>query len=99
MTVEPALAQAIRDKAFELEFERVGFCDAAPPEQTSLFERWLDAGMHASMIWMQRARRKRLDPRLVLEDARSMIVVALPYASPCLLYTSDAADERSSVDL
>ena len=26
-------------------------------------------------------------------------VVGLDYANPCLLYTSDAADERSSVDL
>jgi len=76
------LARGIRRKAADLGFDRVGFCDAGPTAQTGHFERWLDEGHHASMSWLEKGRRKRLDPRLVLEGARSMVVVALRYAQP-----------------
>ena len=82
MSDDTPLHQTIRRKALELEFDRVGFCDATPPGQASLLDRWLDAGMHATMTWIETGRRKRLDPQLVLQDARSMIVVAMAYASP-----------------
>src|SRR5678815_813732 len=42
---------------------------------------------------------RRLPRRLVIPIAQSVLVVLLLIFWVCLLYTSDAADERSSVDL
>ena len=76
------IARAIRDRAAGLGFQQVGFCDATPPPETAHFERWLAAGQDGTMSWLSRGRAPRLDPRLVLEGARSMIVVSMSYASP-----------------
>ena len=46
------------------------------------------------------AREVRLKSRpLGMPDASNFEVVSVTLPDPCLLYTSDAADERSSVDL
>src|SRR2546426_6461675 len=78
----PDIPGAIRAKARTLGFDRVGFCDVPPPVESSHFERWLSSGMHATMSWLEQGRHKRLDPALVLEGARSIIVTALSYAAP-----------------
>jgi len=77
-----SLARAIRARALALGFERAGFCDAVPPEEIAHFERWLAAGMHGQMSWMQKGRERRLDPALVLPGVRSIVVVAMSYARP-----------------
>jgi len=77
-----SMARAIRAEALRLGFERVGFCGATPPPEASRFDQWLAAGMHAGMKWLETGRDKRLDPGLVLEGARSLVVVAHAYASP-----------------
>lgn len=77
-----AIARAIRNRALELGFQRVGFCEATRPPEARHFERWLDAGRHGTMAWLERGRGKRLDPRLVLDGARTIVVVALSYAVP-----------------
>lgn len=77
-----SVAHAIRARALALGFERAGFCDAVPPEEIAHFERWLAAGMHGHMSWMQKGRERRLDPALVLASVRSIIVVAMSYARP-----------------
>ncbi len=76
------LAGAIRAEARRLGFDRTGFCDATPPPEVSLFDEWLSEGMDADMRWLRAGRDKRLDPGLVLEGARSVVVVAHAYASP-----------------
>lgn len=80
--VSHSVARAIRARALALGFERAGFCDAIPPEEIAHFERWLAAGMHGGMSWMQTGRERRLDPALVLPGVRSIIVVAMSYARP-----------------
>jgi epoxyqueuosine reductase len=42
-------------------------------------EKWLDEGMNAGMEYMQRNLDKRLDPRLLVEDARSVVVFLYNY--------------------
>ena len=86
-----ALGKAIRARALSLGFELAGFCDAAPPGEIAHFERWLAAGMHGGMSWMQRGRGRRLDPSLVLPDVRSIVVVAMSYARPGNDVTPDDA--------
>jgi len=75
------IALEIRARATRLGFQRVGFCDATVlPAQAAHFERWLAAGMHGEMGWLERGRERRLDPSRVLEGARSLVVVAFSYA-------------------
>lgn len=51
-------------------------------EEWARFERWLAAGWHAGMDYMERHRDIRRDPRLLLEGARSIISVAFNYRQP-----------------
>jgi len=93
-------ARAIRERALQLGFDQVGFCDAARPPEMERFERWLDAGMHGAMGWLERGRARRLDPRLVLDGARSFIVVTQDYArepSGVFPLASDPAVPRGGV--
>ncbi len=70
--------------------EEVGFdrCAVAPAEDLPAglrLEEWLSRDMHGSMAWMARDPARRSDPRLVVPEARSVVVVAMNY------HTDDAA--------
>jgi epoxyqueuosine reductase len=56
---------------------RVAQC-VIPPGATA-FAEWLDQGRHGEMAWMERTREQRMNPRLSLPGARSVIVLALNY--------------------
>src|SRR5262245_51243274 len=73
------LASAIRDAALALGFARVGFCPVEPfDDANAALERWLAAVRHGDMTFM--ATDGRADPGALLPGARSLVVVALPYA-------------------
>lgn len=64
--------------------ERHGFdrCAVAPVEQLPAairLEEWLAHGMYGSMRWMARNTARRSDPRRVVPDAASVVVVAMNY--------------------
>jgi len=68
--------QLARDAGFDL----VGIAGVTPHERTNrVFERWLDAGRHGEMAWLERHREKRGDPRTLLDGARSAVCVAVNY--------------------
>jgi epoxyqueuosine reductase len=92
------LAAAIRARALDLGFDRVGVCDAAVPDEARHFTAWLEAGHHAGMGWLARGAARRMDPQKVLPGARSFVVVALSYAAPDLppLVPDDANREADS---
>jgi epoxyqueuosine reductase len=72
------LADAIRDAALELGFARVGFCPIEPFESASgALESWLAQGHHGEMAFM--SGQSRTDPRTLLPQARTLVVVALAY--------------------
>ena len=60
----------------------VGFAtaDAVDAATAEGFRRWLAAGCHGSMAYMERYVDLRLDPRLLVEGARTVISMAFPYA-------------------
>ncbi len=60
----------------------VGFAEAAAVDDATAegFRRWLAAGCHGSMAYMERYIDLRLDPRLLVEGARTVISMAFPYA-------------------
>lgn len=70
-------------------------CAVAAPVDPSVrngFLRWLSDGAHASMAYMERNVALRLDPRLLLPGARTVISIAFPYAPPPSLRHSAIAD-------
>ncbi|SHF07035.1 epoxyqueuosine reductase [Mariniphaga anaerophila] len=74
------ISQSIKAKSKEL-----GFLDCAIipagflEEESGHFHSWLDAGMNGEMGYMSRNIEKRLNPQLLVENAKTVIVVLLNY--------------------
>lgn len=67
----------------ELGFELVHIARAERLESEGAdLERWLGNGYHGSMAWLERDPERRIDPRLILPSAESVIVVAQNYYTP-----------------
>ena len=62
-----------------------------PSPHAADFQRWLDAGHHGTMSWLEKTPHRRKDPREVLLGANSVITVALNYYQ-------DSPDTPLSVD-
>lgn len=73
---------AVVQRALELGFEDCRITTADPPTHAAEFRAWLEAGRHGAMAYLPRTADKRVDPRRVLEGARSVITVAASYALP-----------------
>ena len=74
----------IQKRANELGFDACRFTSAAAPVRKEQFERWLESGCHGEMGYLQRNAEKRLDPQKILADARTIITLAVSYASDSL---------------
>jgi len=61
---------------------KVGFASVAPLPHQAFLERWVHLGLSAGMSFFQRNLDRRGDPRALLPQARSAIVVAASYAVP-----------------
>lgn len=75
-----AYSKLIKDEAKKLGFmfcgiAKAGFLDEEAPR----LEAWLKAGMHGKMQYMENYFDKRLDPRLLVDGAKSVISLALNY--------------------
>lgn len=74
------ITQLIRNKAFELGFDLVGFSKAdylkVEGEKLRL---WLNRGFSASMSWIAKTFDKRVNPNLILPEAKSIISLGLNY--------------------
>ncbi len=79
----PSITENIKQKAIEIGFHKIGIvgADALTNERSDL-EKWLAAGFHGEMAWMEREPEKRTDPRILFSSAKSVIVVALNYYTP-----------------
>ena len=65
--------------AREVGFDLAGIAPLIPPPGAERFERWLDAGHHAGMAWLERNRDRITDPRHLLPGGRSLLVVGLSH--------------------
>ncbi|MCD8203411.1 MAG: tRNA epoxyqueuosine(34) reductase QueG [Prevotella sp.] len=72
----------IKAEAHDLGFFACGIAKAEPVDDSyaSLFKNWIAHKGHADMEYMSNNIDKRLDPRLLLDNAKSIICVALNYA-------------------
>jgi len=75
------LTQRIHDHCQTLGFARWGIAPAQPIPHRDEFLKWLHDGKHGEMAWIADHVEKRLDPRKMLTDCQSIIVVADRYRS------------------
>jgi epoxyqueuosine reductase len=75
------LEEAIRAKAEELGFSACGFAraDAADAAGVEL-KRWLEAGHHGTMGWMETRAHHRVSAKALWPEARSAIALGMSYA-------------------
>ncbi|MFW6257592.1 MAG: tRNA epoxyqueuosine(34) reductase QueG [Prolixibacteraceae bacterium] len=74
------ISQQIKSKAKSLGFLECAILPAGElTEEKEYFQNWLDAGMHGEMGYMNRNKEKRLEPRLLFENAKTILVVLLNY--------------------
>lgn len=75
------LTAFIKQEALKLGFDACGIArvSAVSIEHRKAFESWLKNGFHAEMGYMERNQDKRLDPSLLVDGAKSVIVVAMNY--------------------
>ena len=75
------LEEAIRTKAAELGFVACGFARADAADGAGLeLKRWLEAGHHGTMGWMETRAHHRVSPLALWPDARSAIALGMSYA-------------------
>jgi len=77
------LAENIKQRARFEGFNKVGIVGAESLEDEGRrLKEWLARGHHGEMRWMARDVHKRIDPREIFPQARSVVVVALNYFTP-----------------
>ncbi|MEE4177695.1 MAG: tRNA epoxyqueuosine(34) reductase QueG [Bacteroides sp.] len=76
-------AEFLKQEALKLGFSACGIASAEKfREHKQPLKSWLSEGMHGAMGYMENHLEKRLDPRLLVPGARSVVVVALNYFPP-----------------
>ncbi len=77
------MASALKAEARRIGFDSCGIARAERlDDEAEKLERWLNGGRHASMGWMESHFEKRVDPRKLVPDARSVVSVIHSYYQP-----------------
>jgi epoxyqueuosine reductase len=80
MTNRSRLTQQLKRRARDEGFDAVGVARAgALDRDAAALAAWLREDRHASMAWMAREPDKRSDPRRLLPECRSVVVLAMNY--------------------
>ena len=80
----------IKEKAIELGFSGIGIAKAEfMEEEATRLKEWLDLGYHGKMNYMTNHFDKRTDPRLLVENAKSVICLMYNYYNPDIESDSD----------
>jgi epoxyqueuosine reductase len=76
-----SLHEAIRAEALKLGFAACGFARADSASEAGLdLERWLEAGHHGTMGWMEARAHQRVSPLALWPEAKSAIALGMSYA-------------------
>jgi epoxyqueuosine reductase len=70
-----SLAAAVKRRASELGFLACGITDPSPIPDGDRLDQWLASGYAGVMRYLHRQARKRKDPRLIIPEAKSVVVV------------------------
>ncbi len=77
-----SLTEEIKAHAASLGFDLAGVTTADPPRHGDYYAEWVEQGLAGEMAYLGRQIEKRQDPRRILPDARSLVVVAMNYRCP-----------------
>src|SRR5262245_49194486 len=69
----------VKNYARLIGFDLVGVAPIATTPESLFYPEWLDQGHAGEMRYLERQKAARMDPRLLLPDARSVIVCAINY--------------------
>lgn len=72
--------ERVLELALETGFDQAGIAPLAPPPDLDRLERWLEAGRHAGLTWMERDLPRLADPSALLPGGRSILVVGLGHS-------------------
>ncbi|HKD36625.1 MAG TPA: tRNA epoxyqueuosine(34) reductase QueG [Pirellulales bacterium] len=84
-----SLTASIKAEATRLGFDLAGICPAVAPTGLSRFQEWLEAGFGGEMHYLAGRAEAYKHPRHVLDGARSIVMLAMPYR------TGDPVEPRS----
>ena len=75
------LEQALKQEAARQGFTLAGITTPAPADHLAVYQQWVQAGLHGEMAYLEResALRQRADPRLLLPECETILVVGKPY--------------------
>ncbi len=73
------LTQRIKSRAIDLGFDLIGIAPAGLAPHANEYADWVNAGMMGEMTYMSRNPDRRSDPRLIVPNAQSVIVVGLSH--------------------
>ena len=78
------LEQEIKEEARRLGFVLAGVTTPEPPPHAAFFENWLSLDRHGRMGYLatERSRLCRGDPRQIMPECKSILVLAMPYSNP-----------------
>jgi epoxyqueuosine reductase len=93
---EENLSQRIKHRARHLGFDLVGIAPVEPSGYADFYQRWLAQDYAGEMGYLSRpdAVAKRCDPRLIVPEARSAVVVAMSYYQGSPPSTQTSHDEK-----
>lgn len=78
------LTRKVKEKARRLGFTLTGVTKPGPPDHLDFFQDWISKGFHASLDWIasERSLDMRSDPRAILPECQSILVLGCPYPAP-----------------
>jgi len=89
------LTQAIKEQAHRLGFALAGITTPQPLPHAQVFEDWLREGRQGEMAYLASPRSKhcRANPKNILPECRSVLVLGAPYPAPSRLASSGPGKE------
>ena len=76
-------SEIIKKIAIKSGFDLCGVTTPEPiPEATEYYDRWLENNYHAEMQWIAENKERRYDPRELLENVKSVIMLGINYYHP-----------------
>jgi epoxyqueuosine reductase len=77
-----SLTELVKERALELGFIACGITHPGPTAHGDRLDEWLARGYAGTMRYLHRQARRRKDPRLIVPEARSVVVVLDNYYTP-----------------
>lgn len=78
------LTREIKKEAQRLGFSLAGVTSPDPPDHLDFYQNWIENGYQGTMGWMatDRALERRSDPRQILPECKSILVLGADYPAP-----------------